>query len=304
MRSFLKRLGRGALKLIATFVIIAIAARFLEPLNWFFFQKKEHHLEFLTMTAMEQILAEGKPIDLLILGCSATEYAIDPQQLSQLTGLKVFKFVSGGQTTDMSVHLAHYLAPRLHAKYVLFDAFPRFGPGLAEEGVERIVLNAPQANSELTRTVLETNPYSFNTNYIWAAKAIGTILYPYPEDDLDQVPSFEIVEPGFARSAYSASPVQVPYQFMLFPHDAITLLNDAHATLKPKGHEVLAILPAIQHGRVILESRPHFPVLAPHPLPDTCFWDNVHLRATCVAAYTAEIARLFNDHRRHVSHAP
>jgi hypothetical protein len=228
------------------------------------------------------------------MGSSVCEFSLDPRVLSHSTWLKTFKCVTGGQTLDMSVDLAHYLAPKLSAKYVIVDAYPRFGPGLTEEGVERIILNAPNAASELTRTVLESHSYSLNTNYLWAARAVGTFIKPYSIQDLEPHPEFVMAAPGYSERHHDPAAEPIEFESVPLTADAIELMNGLHKELNSLGIKMMAIIPPLQNAQIVLEAKPEFELIRPQAQEDSCFRDAVHLRKACVPAYTQEIARLFN----------
>lgn len=298
MKRFLSQIVLGALKITVAFIMLAIGARFIPSLNWFFFQKNEHNSVFLTMIEMERILATNQKVDVLILGSSACEFSLNPEILEQRTHLPSFKFVTGGQTLDMSAKLARYLAPRLSTKFVVIDAYPRFGPGLTEEGVERAILNSPDASSGLACAILSADPWSGTTNYLWAARAIGTFIKPYTIQTLMQQPDFLTTSPGYSEMIHDQ--VAKPGTFYNLPlqADALEMLNKLHDDLSAQGVQLLAILPPIQNARIVLEGTPAFPLLLPAPRPDTCFRDAIHMRKVCVPDYTAEVAQLINQHHQ------
>jgi hypothetical protein len=300
MKRFLKQIGLGVVKVVVAFVVLAAAARFIQPLNWFFFQPNEHNRVYYMALAVEQALARGETYDILVLGSSACEFSIDPRVLGDATGMRVIKFVTGGQSIDMSTQLGRYLVQRLKPRYVILDAYPHFGGLLTEEGVERVLLNAPDARSELMLRVLAVDPWSPNTDYVWAARAIGTAIAPYDSSDLQAHPDYEMVAPGFTHALPGTpGPLGIFYRWPLIA-EAVDTINAFQRDLAPLGARFVAIIPPIQNARIYVEGHPQFTILRPSQQPDTCFWDGVHMRGACAPAYTAEVATLFNRWRTDV----
>jgi hypothetical protein len=299
MKTFLSKLLWGGLKTVSAFVLLSAAARFVPTVNWFFFQKNEHNRVFYTLYEMERRIADGETVDVLVLGSSACEYSLDPVLLADSTGMTVFKMVTGGQTIDMAAQLARHIAPKVKAKYVLLDLYPRYGVGMTEEGVERAIINTPNASSDLSFSILGAYPYSPTTNYLWAARAIGTAITPYPESSLEQRSEFRMVAPGFTHSLKDGIAPTADFNQVELAAGAIACLNALEEDLAAMGHELVGVVPPIQHGRIILAQPLHFPLLWASAQPDTCFWDAVHMRSACVPAYSLEVARLLNRHRSH-----
>jgi hypothetical protein len=297
MKQFLSKLAKGGLKMVFAFVLLSAMARFVPSLNWFFFQKNEHNRVFYTLYEMEQRIAAGETTDILVLGSSACEYSLDPRLLADSTGMTVFKMVTGGQTIDMAAKIARHLAPKIKAKYVLIDLYPRFGLGLTEEGVERAIINTPDASSDLTLSILSADPYSPTTNYLWAARAIGTAIAPYPESSMETRSEFRMVAPGFTQSLKGEIAPSGDFAKLELAAGAIACLNALDKELGALGHELVGVVPPIQHGKITLAEPLNFPLLLPSARPDTCFWDAVHMRSACVPAYTREVARLLNQHQ-------
>jgi hypothetical protein len=181
---------------------------------------------------------------------------------------------------------------------VILDAYPRFGPGFTEEGVERIILNTPQATSGLALTTLKSDPYSPNTDFLWAARAIGTAIKPYGATDRDLDPKYESMAPGYAKPRYDGIAVADTFTPWKLLPEAVGYINDLHIGLQATGLQFVAVLPPVQNGAIVVEGQPNFEMLRPEMRPDTCFWDQVHLRQACVPSYTAEVARLFNGYRK------
>lgn len=305
MKEFLKKLGSGLLKLLAAFVLLAVGARFVPSLNWFFFQKNEHDRVFYTLLETERAIAEGKQFDVLLFGSSTCENAIDPFIFKEKTGLSIFKCVTGAQTIDMSVVLARYLAPKFRCKYVIIDAYPRFGGNLTDEGVERALINSPQASSALTREILSVDPSSLTTDYLWLARAIGTSIKPYDATDIVPKPwEFEMVAPGFTHThANYYAPPRAYFEEPLVA-EAVQSMNLLQKDLAAIGQRFVAIIPPLQNARVRLEAAPEFPTIVPTPRPDSCFFDGRHMRTVCVPPYTLEIVERFNAYRSTVEGKP
>ncbi|MBK9448212.1 MAG: hypothetical protein IPN95_02105 [Bacteroidetes bacterium] len=299
MKKFLGQIGLGFIKLAIAFVVLAIGARFFEPINWFFFQKNDHDRVFFTLMETEKALAEGKKFDVLIFGSSTCENALDPVAFSELTGLSVFKFVTGAQTLDISARIATYLAPKFEPKYILIDGYPRLGKGVTEEGIERAVINAPDATTELTRTILSVDPTSPTTDYLWAARAIGTGIKPYDQSSINPKPhEFVMVAPGYATVTVDPPASPGSFEFTPYPYIATQLLEELYDSLTKAGHQMILILPPLQNALIRFESAPKFPVITPNPRPDTCFFDRKHLRKVCAGPYTQELAVRFNAMRK------
>lgn len=298
MRSFLKKIGFGFLKLAAAFVLLAVMARFVPAVNWLIFQKNEHDRVFFTMLETEKAIQRGDQYDVLVFGSSTCENAIDPYQFEDLTGLRMYKFVTGAQTIDMSVELARFLVPKLGCKYVIVDGYPRFGGELTDEGVERILINAPKAQSPLALTALGVDPSSPTTDFLWLARAIGTSIKPYDERDIVPQPwEFTMVGPGFSIAHSNQRVVPGPYFEEPLMAEAVEALNLLQADLSKQGIELIVIVPPLQNARIKLAAKADFPTLEPAPRPDTCFFDGKHLRKSCVNAYSYEIATRFNAYR-------
>lgn len=298
MRRFLKKIGLGFVKLAAAFLILAVMARFVPAVNWLIFQKNEHDRVFFTMLETEKAIQRGDQYDVLVFGSSTCENAIDPYQFEDLTGLRMYKFVTGAQTIDMSVELARFLVPKFGCKYVIVDGYPRYGGDLTDEGVERIVINAPKAQSPLTMSTLAVDPSSPTTDFLWLARAIGTSIKPYEEKDIVPQPwEFTMVGPGFSIAHSNQTVVPGPYFEEPLMKEAVDALNLLHHELAGQGVELLVIVPPLQNARIKLAGAPDFPTLEPAPRPDTCFFDGKHLRKSCVSAYSYEIATRFNAYR-------
>lgn len=299
MKQFLKQIALGFAKLAVAFLLLAVAARFVEPLNWLFFQKNDHNDTFYTLLAVENSLAKQEHFDIVIFGSSVAENAIDPYLLSELTGMSVFKFVTGAQSIDMSVGLARFLAPKWRPKYIIIDAYPRFGGGLTEEGVERALINTPNANSDLAKAIWAVDPSSFTTYYLWLARRVGTFVKPYDEKALVPKPQeFEILGPGFTHTTHDPPSVPEPFRKKYVEKVAIECLNDLHKELKTTDQELIAILTPLQNAVLDFETKPDFPFLRPLPRPDTCFFDDRHMRGACIRNYTIELAEKFNQLRQ------
>lgn len=298
MKPFLRQLSLGLAKLALSFLALAATARFVPTVNWFFFQKNDHDRVFYMLLEAEKSLAEGKRYDVLVFGSSTCENALDPQRFSEMTGLSVFKFVTGAQTLDMSAALARYCAPRFHSRYVLVDAYPRYGGELTEEGVERILINSPDATSDLTLAALSIYPQSFTVDYLWLARVIGTWIKPYDAGSIMAQPSqFEMLAPGYTRAVADPPAMPQPFSTALMPPEAITCMNALDTDLSREGRRLLLLVPPLQNATIQFASRPDFPLLIPDARPDTCFFDERHMRGTCVRDYTDEVSRRFNAFR-------
>ncbi len=298
MKRFLAKLALGMLSTFIGFVAIAITARFVPSVNWFFFQKNEHDRVFYTLLSIEKVLAQGQHFDVLVFGSSTCENALDPELFGDLTGLSVFKFVTGAQTIDMSAILAKYCVPIMKPKYVIIDAYPRYGTNLTEEGVERAVINSPDATSPLTRTILSADPHSFTTRYLWAARAIGTALEPYDAHSIVLKPGeFEMIAPGYTRTVNDPPAIPNPFLATPLPKDAVHCLNTLRKELAATGQELVTIIPPLQNMVIYLEDTLMVPTIRPYSRPDTCFMDGRHLRGVCTRPYTIELAERFNAWR-------
>ncbi len=280
------------------FVLLAVVARFVEPLNWFFFQKNEHDRVFYTLLEVEKSLREKEQFDIVIFGSSVCENAIDPHLLSELTGLSVFKFVTGAQTIDISAALARFVSPRWRPKYVIIDAYPRFGGGMTEEGVERALINSPDANTDLVKAIWAVDPSSFTTNYLWVARRVGTFVKPYDSTAIIPKPwEFEMLGPGFTRTVHDPPGTPGPFVTRHVEKAAVECMNNLSLTLKNSDQQFLAIVPPLQNAVLEFDAEPNFPLIRPLPRPDTCFFDDRHLRGACIRAYTVELAQKFNQWR-------
>jgi hypothetical protein len=297
MKRFLKDIGWGLVKLTVVFVVLAALARFVPVVNWLFFQRNNHTSVFYTHLEMERALAEGRKYDVLVVGSSTCEFSLDPDAFAKATGLSVIKYTTGGQTTDLSMRLATFLAPKLHCKYVLWDAYPRFGPGYTEEGVQRIILNTPDANSALARQILMAAPWGANTDLLWAARAIGNALAPYDSSDRHVDPHYVSIAPGYAKPRIDHFAERGSFLIWQLPPEAVEYANDAHKVLQAHDCELIGVVPPVQYGWIQVLGKPELELLYPAYRADSCFWDQVHLRQACVPAYTAEVARLFQAHR-------
>jgi hypothetical protein len=299
MKKFLKKVIANLILLVASFFLVAIAARFVGPINWFFFQKNEHDRVFYTLLETEKAIAQGKQFDVLVLGSSTCENAVDPAQFTALTGLSVFKFVTGAQTINISARAATYLAPKFNAKYILIDGYPRYGADVTEEGIERIVINSPDANTPLTKTILGVDPSSLTTDYLWVARAIGTLVKPYDSTSIIPKPhEFNMLAPGF--TSVSVDPPADPgeFEFTPYPYLATGCLNELDENLTKNGYQMVLFIPPLQNALVRFVNPPKFPVINMLPRPDTCFFDRKHLRQVCVEAFTLELAEQFNRLRK------
>jgi hypothetical protein len=78
---------------------------------------------------------------------------------------------------------------------------------------------------------------------------------------------------------------------------AIECMNDLHKELKKSGQQLIAILTPLQNAVLDFETKPDFPFLRPLPRPDTCFFDDRHMRGACIRNYTIELAEKFNQLR-------
>lgn len=299
MKRFLAKIALGTALTLVSFVALAVAARFVPSLNWFFFQKNEHDRVFYTLLEAEKALAANQHFDVLIFGSSTCENAIDPEKFTAATGLSVFKFVTGAQTIDMSAAVARFLAPRFQPKYVIIDAYPRYGGGLTEEGVERAVINSPVATSALTRAILAVDASSLTTDYLWAARAIGTSVKPYDQTSIIPKPGeFEMLAPGFSRTVVDPPAKAGPFEVTPVPRPAVDCMNALSDDLAKTGQRLVVIVPPLQNAEIRFEDATKFPLIVPQPRPDTCFFDNRHMRGVCVPGYTQEIADRFNAFRK------
>jgi hypothetical protein len=295
MKRFLSKIGVGFLKTAVAFVILAVVARFVPQVNWFFFQKNEHDRVFYTLLEVEKALANDEHCDVLVFGSSNCENALDPKLFSELTGLRVFKFVTGAQTIDISAALTRYCAPKMLPQYVIIDAYPRFGGGLTEEGVERAVINSPDASTALVRTILAVDPSSLTTDYLWLARAIGTSVKPYTAADIIAHPhEFEMIAPGFTRTVNDPPSQPEPYYTSPLGKPAIACLNALSRDLAKTKQQLVLLVPPLQNAKVVLEDTLAFPALYPAARPDTCFFDGKHMRNACIEGYTTEVAMRFN----------
>jgi hypothetical protein len=298
MKKFLSRILMGALKTFAAFVLLSIVARFVPTLNWFFFQKNEHDRVFYTLLEAEKAMAQGKTYDVLIFGSSTCENAIDPELFTELTGLSVFKLVTGAQTINMSVELARYCAPRMQPRYVIVDAYPRYGRELTEEGIERAIINSPNATSPLIMSILSIDPYSVTTDYLWLSRAIGTWVKPYNESSIMKRPhEFEMLGPGFTRTVVDPPAPAQGFNVSPLAAEGVMSLNALGDDLARTNQQLVAIVPPLQNGVITFEAEATFPLIQPEARPDTCFFDQKHLRGVCVKGYTEEVAARFNAFR-------
>jgi hypothetical protein len=298
MKKFLTRILLGSLKTASAFVLLSVLARFVPTLNWFFFQKNEHDRVFYTLLEAEKAMAEGQTFDVLIFGSSTCENAIDPELFTEITGMSVFKLVTGAQTINMSVELARFCAPRLRPRYIIIDAYPRYGRDLTEEGIERAIINSPNATSPLILSILSIDPSSITTDYLWLSRAIGTWVKPYNESSIVRRPyEFEMLGPGFTRTVVDPPAPAQAFNFSPLAQEGVQSMNALGVELAKTHQQLIAIVPPLQNGVITFEGEPTFPLIRPDARPDTCFFDQKHLRGVCVRSYTEEVATRFNAYR-------
>jgi hypothetical protein len=295
MKRFLLKLLAGFGKLALGFVLFAIVARFVDPVNWFFFQKNQHDRVFYTLYETEKALKEGQHYDVLILGSSVCENAINPEQFSKETGLSTFKFVTAAQTIDLAAVVARFLAPKFQSKYVILDAYPRFSGGYTEEAVEHIVLNSPDATSPLILEILKADPTkSMTTRYLWAARAVGTFVKAYPESSIEPKPEFTMAGPGYTIVTHDPPMKAKQFSLSSIKKEAILSMNQLHKDIAAMGKKLWVIVPPIQNGAILFDtSQSEFSYYYPKMRPDTCFFDHQHLRNVCTKDYTIEVAHTF-----------